>query len=156
MSSVKSSISTISTSRSFWFLLIHTVKSPAFNTEKNSFFLWPYSHAPWRLPFPISSEQKMHQKVYCIPRNQLQSGDARRESAQKGREILDAAGHLFVRTRHLDNRSTISTLLCDTKCSCTPFILRISLRFCLPPRIIRSSFYSFRTARWVASLSKKL
>ena len=44
----------------------------------------------------------MHQKVYCIPRNQLQSGDARRESAQKGREILDAAGHLFVRTRHLD------------------------------------------------------
>lgn len=24
--------------------------------------LWPYSHAPWRLPFPISSEQKMHQK----------------------------------------------------------------------------------------------
>ena len=154
MSSVKSSISTISTSShsySFtpWKVLLSTLK-------KNSFFLWPYSHAPWRLPFPISSEQKMHQKVYCIPRNQLQSGDARRESAQKGREILDAAGHLFVRTRHLDNRSTISTLLCDTKCSCTPFILRISLRFCLPPRNIRSSFYSFRTARWVASLSKKL
>ena len=65
MSSVKSSISTISTSRSFWFLLIHIVKSPAFNPEKNSFFLW--THDPTPMPhgvflFPLAQNKKCTKK----------------------------------------------------------------------------------------------